>query len=84
MPRSRPRRRPERCIHHFVRHPAKEERIGPVEVLDGVSMQVFGRWSDTMIAAPVQCDVDGILKGSHYTRAPPKGKDQQNFGDSSK
>ncbi len=24
-----------------------------------------------MIAAPVQCDVDGIPKGSHYARAPP-------------
>jgi len=24
-----------------------------------------------MIAAPVQCDVDGIPKGSHYARVPP-------------
>ena len=24
-----------------------------------------------MIAAPVQCDVDGIPKGSHYVRVPP-------------
>ena len=24
-----------------------------------------------MIAAPVQCDVDGIPKGSHYGRVPP-------------
>jgi len=23
-----------------------------------------------MIAAPVQCDVDGIPKGSHYVRVP--------------
>ena len=72
-PRSCPRRRPERCLHHFVSHPAKEERIGPVEVLDGVSMQVFGRWNDTMIAAPVQCDVDGIPKGSHCGRVSPMG-----------
>jgi len=26
-----------------------------------------------MIAAPVQCDVDGISEGSYYTRAPPMG-----------
>jgi hypothetical protein len=28
-------------------------------------MQVFVRENCTMIAAPVQCDVDGIAKGSH-------------------
>jgi hypothetical protein len=31
-----------------------------------VTMQVFGREHCTMIAAPVQCDVDGIPKGSYY------------------
>jgi len=31
-----------------------------------VTMQVFVRDYCTMIAAPVQCDVDGIAKGSHY------------------
>jgi hypothetical protein len=31
-----------------------------------VTMQVFVRDDCTMIAAPVQCDVDGIPKGSHY------------------
>jgi hypothetical protein len=36
------------------------------EVLDRVSMQVFVREPFTMIAAPVQCDVDGIPKGSHH------------------
>jgi hypothetical protein len=40
-PRSRPRRRPKGCLHHFVSHPAKEEGIGLVEVLDRVTMQVF-------------------------------------------
>src|ERR1700730_8275344 len=65
-PRSPPRRRPERCLHHFVSHPAKEEGIGPVEVLDRATMQFFVRGYCTMIAAPVQCDVDGIPKGSHY------------------
>src|SRR5262245_59160359 len=64
-PRSRPRRRPPPCLHHFVSHPAKEEGIGPIEVLDRVTMQVFVRDHYTMIAAPVQCDVDGIPKGSH-------------------
>src|SRR6202043_4232524 len=73
-PRSRPHRRPERCLHHFVSHPAKEEGIGLVEVLDRVTMQVFVRDHFTMIAAPVQCDVDGIPKGSHYARVPPMGK----------
>jgi hypothetical protein len=36
------------------------------EVLDRVTMQVFVREHCTMIAAPVQCDVDEIPKGSHY------------------
>jgi hypothetical protein len=42
----------------LVSHPAKEEGIGLVEVLDGVTMQVFVREPFTMIAAPVQCDVN--------------------------
>src|SRR5687768_15549932 len=62
---SRPRG-PKRCLHHFVSHPAKEEGIRPVEVLDRVTMQVFVRENSTMIAAPIQRDVDGIPKGSHY------------------
>src|SRR5439155_9353552 len=33
-------------------------------------MQFFVREHCTMIAAPVQCDVDGIPKGSHYVRVP--------------
>src|ERR1700736_1391912 len=69
-PRSRPRRRPERSLHHFVSHPAKEEGIGLVKVLDRVTMQLFVRAYCTMIAAPVQCDVDGIPKRSHYARVP--------------
>src|SRR5438067_7807696 len=69
-PRSRPRRRPPRCLHHFVSHPAKEEGIGLLEVLDHVTKQVFVREHCTMIAAPVQCDVDGIPKRSHYVRVP--------------
>ncbi len=72
-PRSRRRRRPECCFHHFVSQPAKEEGIGLVEVLDPVAMQVFVRDDCSMIAAPVQCDVDGIPKGSHCGRVPPMG-----------
>ena len=33
-------------------------------------MQVFVRDHYSMIAAPVQCDVDGIPKGSHYAAVP--------------
>ena len=56
--------------HHFISHPAKKEGIGPVEVLDRVAMQIFVREHCTVIAAPVQCDVDGIPEGSHYVRVP--------------
>ena len=45
-----------------------------VEVLDRVTMQVFVRGYCTMIAAPVQCDVDGIPKGLHCARVSPTGK----------
>src|SRR5213080_3333939 len=78
-PRSRLRRRPPRCLHHFVGHPAKEKGIGLVEVLDRVTMQVFVRGDCTMIAAPVQCDVDGVPKGSHFARVPPMGDNPEPF-----
>jgi hypothetical protein len=35
------------------------------DVLGRVTMQVFVRKNCTMIAAPVQCDVDGVAKRSH-------------------
>jgi hypothetical protein len=54
----------------LVGHPAKEESIGLGEVLDRVTMQVFVRQDCTMIATPVQCDVDGIPQGSHGERVP--------------
>src|SRR5262249_51220615 len=69
-PRSRRSRRTPPGLHQFVSHPSKEEGIGPVEVLDRVTMYVFVRDHCPMIAAPVQCDVDGIPKGSHYVRVP--------------
>jgi hypothetical protein len=31
------------CLHHFVGYAAKEESIGPVEVPDRVTMQLFVR-----------------------------------------
>src|ERR1700722_234125 len=37
-------------------------------------MQVFVRGDCTMIAAPVQCDVDGIPKGSHFARVQPTAR----------
>jgi len=36
-----------------------------------MTMQLFVRGNCTMIAAPVQCDVDGIPKWSHSARVPP-------------
>jgi len=36
-------------------------------------MHVFVRDHYAMIAAPVQCDVDGIPKGAHHVRIPPMG-----------
>src|SRR5262249_21245472 len=64
-------RRPPGRLHHFVRHAAKDQGIGLREVLDMVTMQLFVRDDYTMIAAPVQCDVDGIPKRSHYVRVSP-------------
>jgi hypothetical protein len=36
-----------------------------------VTMQVFVRDPFTVIAAPVQCDIDGIPKGTHDVSVPP-------------
>jgi hypothetical protein len=38
-----------------------------------VTMQFFVREHCAMIAAPVQCDVDGIPKGSHCVSVAPTG-----------
>src|SRR6202035_4493444 len=58
------------CFHHFVNHPAKEQGIGLVEALGRGTMQVFVRHHHAMIAAPVQCDVNGIPKRSHDAIRP--------------
>jgi hypothetical protein len=54
------------------------ERFGQLDVLhaealgfEEVMMQVFVREHCTMIAAPDQCDVDGIPKGSHCANVLP-------------
>jgi hypothetical protein len=39
-----------------------------------VTMQVFVGDDCTMIAASVQCDVDGIPKGAHYIRVASLGR----------
>jgi hypothetical protein len=38
-----------------------------------VTMQVSVRGYCTVIAAPIQCDVDGVPKGSHFARVPTMG-----------
>jgi hypothetical protein len=55
-----------RCLHHFVSQPAKAEGIGLLHVLNRVTMQVLVSDHCTMIAAPVQCDLNGMSKRSHY------------------
>jgi hypothetical protein len=72
-PRSRPGRRPKRCLHHLVSQASKEESIGTLEVFHRVTMQLFVCEHCTMIAAPVQCDVDGIPKRPHRVRVPDYG-----------
>jgi hypothetical protein len=65
-PHACPRRCPPRRLHHyFVSHSAKEEGIGLGEVPGVVAVHLFVRGDGTMIAAPVQRDVDGVPKGSH-------------------
>jgi hypothetical protein len=49
----------------LVSHPAKEQGIGVSDVLERVTVQVFVGDSFTVIATPVQGDIDGIPKGSH-------------------
>src|SRR6266496_2668687 len=59
-------RPPPSALHHFVSDPAKEQGIGLGEFLGPETMQLFVRGTCTMIDAAVQCDIDGIPKGSHY------------------
>lgn len=59
-PLSRPCHWPLPGLHHFVGYPAEQQGIGLREGLGRMTMQVFVRDHDAMIAAPVQCDVDGL------------------------
>src|ERR1043166_675230 len=79
-PRGHPPCRPERFFHHLVSHPAKEERIGLVEVLDRVTMQVFVRDDCAMVAASVQRDVNGIPKGPHSRPMPRRAINRKRSG----
>jgi len=66
--------RQNKYSHHLaIDRYLKEEGIGLVEVLGRMTMQVFVRDHCSMIAAPVQCDVDEIPKGSHFARVLPMG-----------
>jgi hypothetical protein len=58
-------------LHHFVGHPAEEERVCLVEIVDRMTMQVCVGRNCTMIATSVQCDVDGVPKGSRSATVPP-------------
>ena len=57
----------------FATSSSEARPIGLGEVLDRVTMQVFVRDDCSMIATPVQRDVDGIPKGAHYARVSPMG-----------
>ncbi len=52
-PHTHSRRGPPGCLHHFVRHPAKDQGIGLGDVFRRVTMQVLVHDAFTMIAAPV-------------------------------
>ena len=68
-PRSGRHWEPPRRLHHLVDHPPKQEGVGPLEILDRVTMQL---WDDRpMIAAAVQRDIDGTTKRSHSLDVPP-------------
>ena len=64
---------PSRLVPHRHCPRAEEKAIGLGQVLGRGTMHVFVRGDCTMIAAPVQCDVDGIPKGSHLVTPCPGG-----------
>jgi hypothetical protein len=49
-------------FHQLVRHSTKEEGIGPLDMLRRVTMKVFVGDDRPVVAAPVQCDIDGIAE----------------------
>ena len=52
-------------FHHFISYPAEKKGVGPVEVLDRVTVQLFVGDDSAVVAAPVQRDVDGIAQRPH-------------------
>ena len=56
---------------------AKDEGIGPLEGAGGVPTQIFVPGDCSMIAAAVQCDVDGVPKGGASALAASGTRDQQ-------
>jgi hypothetical protein len=70
-PPCRLRRRPPRAS--IISYVTRPKRSGAVDVLECVTMQVFGCEHCPMIAARVQCDIDVIPKWSHHARVPPMG-----------
>jgi len=58
----------ERARRGERRHSTKQERVGPLDAQGGVTVQGFVWDHRPMIAAPVQCHVDGIAKRSHGER----------------
>src|ERR1043166_6305434 len=55
----RSRRLPPRRLHHLVRHAAEEQSVRLAELLGRLLMQFFVRDDRPVVAAPIQCDVDG-------------------------
>jgi hypothetical protein len=45
----------------LINHAAKQQGVGPGDVFGCVTMQFFVRDTRSMIAAPVQGDIDGKL-----------------------
>src|ERR1043165_5362170 len=55
----RSRRLPPGGLHHLVRHAAEEQSVRLAELLGRLLMQFFVRDDRPVVAAPIQCDVDG-------------------------
>ena len=60
--------------------PAKEKGVGLGDVRGRAAVQFFVRGNCTMIAAPIQCDVDGIPKGPHDATLSPMGSTRVSNG----
>jgi len=52
----------------------KQQGIGLIENICRVTVQLFVRGDRTVIAAAVQCDIEGVPKGSHVAKVRPAGR----------